>query len=39
MIVTTIGVYPNSEYKINGVEEQDLKEHIKYNKLWRFGRA
>jgi len=36
---TTIGVYPNGNYKINGVKPEHLKEHIKYNKTMRFGRA
>lgn len=38
-IHTTIGVYLNGDYKINGVKEEDLDHHIKYNILWRFGRA
>ena len=39
MIVTTVGVYPNGSFKTNGVKQEHLKEHIEYNKLWRFGRA
>ena len=41
-IHTTIGVYPRPDrylWKINGVAEENLEEHIAYNKLWRFGRA
>ena len=38
-IHTTIGVYLNGYYKINGVREDLLEEHIEYNKVARFGRA
>ena len=38
-IHTTIGLYPNGEYKINGVLPEHLEEHIEYNKICRFGRA
>lgn len=38
-IHTTVGVYPNGEYKCNGVKEENLKTHIEYNKTFRFGRA
>jgi len=39
MIHTTIGLYPNGEYKVNGVSKEDLEAHIEYNKTMRFGRA
>lgn len=35
----TIGVYANDDYKINIVKEEDLVNHIEYNKLFRYGRA
>jgi len=41
-IHTTIGVYPKPDrylWKINGVAEEFLEDHIAYNKKWRFGRA
>lgn len=38
-IITTVGVYPNGQYKTNGVKQEHLIEHIEFNKLWRFGRA
>ncbi len=38
-IHTTIGVYANSDYKINGVESKHLASHIEYNKILRWGRA
>lgn len=38
-IHTTIGLYPDLSYKINGVREDLLKQHIKYNITNRFGRA
>lgn len=38
-IYTTIGIYPNGEFKTNGVRREHLKEHIEYNKKMRFGRA
>ena len=38
-IFTTIGIYPNGQFKINGVLEENLQSHIEYNKKWRFGRA
>lgn len=34
----TIGIYPNGQWKYNVVREEDLKEHIEYNKKWRPGR-
>ena len=36
---TTIGVYKNMEYKVNGVDPNDLASHINYNITHRFGRA
>ena len=39
MIHTTIGVYNNDSFKVNGVDPIHLKEHIEYNKGWRPGRA
>lgn len=38
-IHTTIGIYPNGEYKTNGVLPEHLESHIEYNKTYRFGRA
>ena len=38
-IYTTIGVYLNEEYKINGVSEDNIYSHIGYNILNRGGRA
>jgi hypothetical protein len=38
-IHTTIGVYANGDFKINGVKAENLKEHIEYNKTMRFGRS
>ncbi len=38
-INTTIGLYPNGEYKINGVGDNNLESHIEYNKVYRPGRA
>lgn len=35
----TVGVYPNGEYKQNGVTHGLLKGHIDYNKVFRPGRA
>lgn len=49
MIHTTIGVYNSCvihekpirgrDFKVNGVPPENLKDHIEYNKTWRFGRA
>lgn len=39
MIHTTIGLYANGEFKINGVKPEHLEDHIEYNKTMRFGRA
>lgn len=35
----TVGVYMNGQYKINIVKDEDLKDHIEYNKKFRFGRG
>ena len=37
-IHTTVGVYPNGDYKVNGVKPEDLANHIHFNKYWRVGR-
>ena len=34
----TLGVYPNGQYMFNGVREEDLEDHIQYNKTFRPGR-
>lgn len=34
----TIGVYTNKQWKYNVVRDEDLKDHIEYNKTWRWGR-
>ena len=39
MIHTTVGVYPNGQYKTNGVESEDLAQHIWYNMTFRPGRT
>ena len=39
VIHTTIGVYPNGDVMINGVDEKNLEEHVAYNKKFRPGRA
>lgn len=38
-IHTTIGLYPNGDFKTNGVLPEHLEEHIEYNKKWRPGRS
>lgn len=38
-IHTTIGIYCNGSFKVNGVKDEDLANHIEYNKTFRFGRA
>lgn len=38
-IHTTVGAYKNGGYKVNGVPDLFLEDHIEYNKTWRFGRA
>ena len=35
----TVGVYMNGQYKYNIVRDEDLENHIKYNKIFRFGRG
>ena len=35
----TVGVYANGQYKINVVRDEDLDDHIQYNKNFRFGRG
>ena len=37
MIHTTVGVYPNGQYKTNGVKSEDLAQHIWYNTTFRPG--
>lgn len=39
MIHTTIGIYSNGDYKVNGVKSENLAAHIAYNVRNRFGRA
>lgn len=39
MIHTTVGLYSNGDYKINGVAEENLENHIEYNKQMRPGRS
>lgn len=39
VIHTTIGIYPNGSYKVNGVAPEDLAAHIEYNKTFRPGRV
>lgn len=38
-IYTTVGVYNNDDYKVNGVKGEHLEGHIEYNKKYRPGRA
>ena len=35
----TVGAYMNGAYKVNIVEDEDLEDHINYNKTFRFGRG
>jgi hypothetical protein len=35
----TVGVYPNGEYKTNGVSPENLAAHVEYNKGYRPGRG
>jgi hypothetical protein len=35
----TVGVYPNGQYKENGVLPVHLFDHVQYNMFWRPGRA
>lgn len=39
MIHTSIGLYANGDFKINGVISENLAGHIKYNRMFRPGRA
>ena len=39
MIHTTIGLYADGSFKMNGVKPEHLTDHIEYNKTHRFGRA
>lgn len=36
---TTVGLYFNGEFAVNGVHPNDLEDHIEYNKTHRPGRA
>lgn len=38
MLHTTIGYYPNGDYKVNGVPSEDIASHIWYNITFRPGR-
>lgn len=38
-IITTVGIYSNGDFKLNGVAPEHLESHIAYNKGHRFGRA
>lgn len=38
-IHTTIGLYRNGDYVVNGVNEEYLETHIRYNISCRGGRA
>ena len=39
MIHTTVGIYLNGEWRVNGVHSDYLQKHIWYNKRHRPGRA
>ena len=39
VVHTTVGMYPNGPYKVNGVPTKNLLSHIKYNLTLRPGRA
>lgn len=39
MPFTTIGLYRDDTFKINGVKPEHLIDHINYNKVHRPGRA
>lgn len=39
MVHTTIGLYLNGDFKVNGVLPEHLESHVAYNKSARFGRA
>ena len=34
----TLGIYGNGDWKYNVVRDEDLEDHIEYNKTWRWGR-
>lgn len=36
--VITLGIYPDGSYRYNVVQEEDLENHIVYNKTFRPGR-
>jgi hypothetical protein len=36
---STVGVYPNGDFKTNAVDPEHLKDHIEYNLSYRPGRA
>lgn len=36
---TSVGVYQNGQYKVNIVRDEDLENHIEYNRTFRFGRG
>jgi hypothetical protein len=38
-VYTTIGLYPNGDFKVNGVLDKHLQDHIEYNKKYRPGRV
>lgn len=38
MIHVCVGVYPNGDYVVNMVDQEDLESNIKYNATWRPGR-
>jgi len=37
VIHTTIRLYANGQYIINGVSSEHLEDHIEYNKTYRWG--
>lgn len=39
IIHTTIGLYADGSFKVNGVLPNDLKAHVEYNRKFRLGRA
>ena len=39
LIHTTVGIYSNGDYVVNGVKASNLEEHIKYNITMRPGRT
>lgn len=38
-VYTTLALYPNGEFKINGVKQHNIVNHVAYNLLFRPGRA